>query len=113
MAFFFSVRKMKDHGAPPGKLKTHHYVAPEYRQKGDLQRQACNLQFDDLKIHSPHHDPSDLDLCCHPSTSSCSLSHSTPRPNSRLASPYLKQFSHDRTHDSACEPNEWDTASYV
>lgn len=108
-------RNTKGHGAPPGKLKTHHYVAPEYRQQGDLQRQACNLQFDDLKIHSPPINTSDLDLdlCCHPSTSSCSLSHSTPRPNSRLAVPYLKDYSHDMTLDSACESHEWDTASYV
>ena len=111
---YISGRKPNGHSAPPGKLKTRHYVAPEFRQKGDLQRQACNLQFDDIRTHSPQTNTSDLDLdlCCNPSTSSCSLSHSTPRPNSRQALPYRKHYSHEGTLDSAIETNEWD-ASYV
>ena len=112
MFFIFSDKSLKGHNSTPNKLKTHHYVAPEFRRQGSLQRKACDINFDDLKIPSPSSPISD-ELTCHPE-SRASVTHSTPRPNSRAALFYPKEFTSSRNMDNIPDHvSEWDSASYV
>ena len=120
MDLFFSDIKHRIHGgaaaaaasaAAAGKFQTHHYVAPEFRRQGSLQRKAGNINFEDLRVHSPV--SPDIEQLYRPD-SRTSLSHSTPRPSSRTAVYYPKDTLGNRTIDSAIEHSgEWDSASYV
>lgn len=103
--------KNKVHGAPTGKFQTRHYVAPEFRRQGSLQRKACNINCEDMRVHSPASPLSD-DLQYRPD-SRASLANSTPRPNSRAALFYPNEHSFNRTLDSVGDHTDWDSASYV
>ena len=96
----------------PGKFQTRHYVAPEFRRQGSLQRKACDINFDDNRVHSPA-SPLNDDMPYRPE-SRASLTNSTPRPNSRAAMFYPNENSFNRTLDSVGDhAGDWDSASYV
>ncbi|XP_045205573.2 protocadherin beta-15-like [Mercenaria mercenaria] len=110
--------KTRVHGVivPPGKFQTRHYVAPEFRRQGSLQRKACDINFEDNRVHSPVSPLTD-DLSYRPESRASlanSLANSTPRPNSRAAMFYPNDHSFNRTLDSVGDhATDWDSASYV
>ncbi|XP_060595474.1 protocadherin gamma-A11-like [Ruditapes philippinarum] len=104
--------KNRVHGVVPGKFQTRHYVAPEFRRQGSLQRKACDINFEDNRVHSPASPLSD-DTPYRPE-SRASLANSTPRPSSRAAMFYPNEHTFNRTLDSVGDhTSDWDSASYV
>lgn len=88
-------------------------MAPEFRRQGSLQRKACNINFEDIRVQSPTSPLCD-DTQYRPD-SRASITHSTPRPNSRAAVFYPYEQGLNRTLDSTGgeHASDWDTASYV
>lgn len=104
--------KSRVHGVPAGKFQTRHYVAPEFRRQGSLQRKAKDINSEDIKIHSLHSPINDT-ICYRPESRG-SLANSTPRPNSRAALYYPQDTGFNRTLDSVGDhTSDWDSASYV
>ncbi|KAL4229885.1 hypothetical protein ACF0H5_010276 [Mactra antiquata] len=105
--------KTKSNGVNGNKFQTRHYVAPEFRRQGSLQRKACNINFEDIRVQSPT-SPLNDDAHYRPD-SRASITHSTPRPNSRAAVFYPYDQALNRTLDSTGQEHngDWDTASYV
>ncbi|XP_052283383.1 protocadherin gamma-B4-like isoform X2 [Dreissena polymorpha] len=95
------------------KFQTHHYVAPEFRRQGSLQRKACDINFGDICMHSPASPLTELPNCR--PESRASLAHSIPRPNSQASAAfYPKEGCGNMTIDSALDQSaSWDAASYV
>jgi len=126
---------------PTSKFQTRHYVAPEFRRQGSLQRKACNIILDSQRINSPCPDSQmGVELSTRPESRASvgkpgklgtvrpesrngGLAHSTPRPNSQATNKYYPGDSvgnhtfdsvGNQTLDSAIEHSgQWDAASYV
>lgn len=95
-------------GVKPVKFQTHHYVAPEFRRQGSLQRKACNINCDDLNTISPTGLDGDEVFC---RTETCfKTACSAPHPNSHTELNYLHDDCQtlDETDQLATE-----VASYV